>query len=94
MGNFEFFYEPFYISLDSAPAFDERFIGYGFTRNTQVSLGKLLMHAQSPVKIRQKAKSFYTDKNEFDTSIKRYTMTKTEQGKIEFLTFGRQSMPG
>merc|ERR1719219_202246 len=33
--NFEFFYEPFYISLDTAPPFDERFIGYGFTRNTQ-----------------------------------------------------------
>ena len=39
--NFEFFYEPFYISLDTAPPFDERFIGYGFTRNTQV--GKILM---------------------------------------------------
>ena len=38
--NFEFFYEPFYISLDTAPPFDERFIGYGFTRNTQV--GKIL----------------------------------------------------
>ena len=34
--NFEFFYEPFYISLDIAPKFDERFVGYGFTRNTQV----------------------------------------------------------
>jgi len=32
---FEFFYEPFYVSLDSAPAYDERFEGYGFTRNTQ-----------------------------------------------------------
>lgn len=37
VSNYEFFYEPFYISLDNAPAFDERFIGYGFTRNTQVS---------------------------------------------------------
>ena len=35
---FEFFYEPFYVSLDSAPAYDERFEGYGFTRNTQVML--------------------------------------------------------
>ena len=34
--NYEFFYEPFYVSMDSAPPFDERFIGYGFTRNTQV----------------------------------------------------------
>ena len=33
---FEFFYEPFYVSLDTAPRYDERFVGYGFTRNTQV----------------------------------------------------------
>ena len=33
---FEFFYEPFYVSLDSGPEYDERFLGYGFTRNTQV----------------------------------------------------------
>jgi len=33
--NYEFFYEPFYVSLDTAPAYDERFVGYGFTRNTQ-----------------------------------------------------------
>ena len=35
--NYEFFYEPFYVSLDTAPTYDERFVGYGFTRNTQVS---------------------------------------------------------
>lgn len=34
--NFEFFYEPFYISRDDVPMHDERFLGYGFTRNTQV----------------------------------------------------------
>ena len=34
--NFEFFYEPFYVSLDTVPRYDERFVGYGFTRNTQV----------------------------------------------------------
>ena len=34
--NFEFFYEPFYVAKDTAPAHDERFMGYGFTRNTQV----------------------------------------------------------
>ncbi|EDW53932.1 GM18308 [Drosophila sechellia] len=34
--NFEFLYEPFYISVDNAPAHDERFLGYGFTRNSQV----------------------------------------------------------
>ena len=35
VSQFEFFYEPFYVSLDSAPEYDERFEGYGFTRNTQ-----------------------------------------------------------
>lgn len=35
--NFEFLYEPFYVAPDTAPAHDERFIGYGYTRNTQVS---------------------------------------------------------
>uniref|UniRef100_T1JA84 Beta-1,4-glucuronyltransferase 1 n=1 Tax=Strigamia maritima TaxID=126957 RepID=T1JA84_STRMM len=34
--NYEFFYEPFYVSKDSVPPHDERFVGYGFTRNTQV----------------------------------------------------------
>lgn len=34
--NFEFLYEPFYIARDIAPAHDERFMGYGYTRNTQV----------------------------------------------------------
>ncbi|XP_037968221.2 beta-1,4-glucuronyltransferase 1 [Plutella xylostella] len=33
--NFELFYEPFYLAPDSVPAHDERFLGYGFTRNTQ-----------------------------------------------------------
>lgn len=34
--NFEFFYEPFYVASDLVPPHDERFLGYGFTRNTQV----------------------------------------------------------
>lgn len=34
--NYEFFYEPFYVSRDTVPPHDERFIGYGYTRNTQV----------------------------------------------------------
>lgn len=34
--NFEFLYEPFYVATDTVPPHDERFIGYGFTRNTQV----------------------------------------------------------
>ncbi|XP_069696973.1 beta-1,4-glucuronyltransferase 1-like isoform X3 [Periplaneta americana] len=33
--NFEFLYEPFYVAPDTVPAHDERFIGYGYTRNTQ-----------------------------------------------------------
>ncbi|XP_072756309.1 beta-1,4-glucuronyltransferase 1 isoform X1 [Anoplolepis gracilipes] len=34
--NFEFLYEPFYVAKDIAPSHDERFMGYGYTRNTQV----------------------------------------------------------
>jgi hypothetical protein len=34
--NYEFYYEPFYVAIDSAPEYSERFLGYGFTRNTQV----------------------------------------------------------
>jgi N-acetyllactosaminide beta-1,3-N-acetylglucosaminyltransferase len=35
----QFLYEPFYAAGDNAnnPPHDERFIGYGYTRNTQVS---------------------------------------------------------
>ncbi|CAG0916936.1 unnamed protein product [Notodromas monacha] len=36
-----FFYEPFYVSKDIVPVHDERYIGYGFTRNTQVLETKL-----------------------------------------------------
>lgn len=36
--NFELLYEPFYVAPDTVPAHDERFLGYGFTRNTQVRL--------------------------------------------------------
>lgn len=38
ISNYEFFYEPFYIARANVPLHDERFIGYGFTRNTQVGL--------------------------------------------------------
>ncbi|XP_049792420.1 beta-1,4-glucuronyltransferase 1 [Schistocerca nitens] len=34
--NFEFLYEPFYVAPATAPPHDERFMGYGYTRNTQV----------------------------------------------------------
>lgn len=34
--NFEFLYEPFYVAGDEVPPHDERFIGYGYTRNSQV----------------------------------------------------------
>ncbi|KAK8767138.1 hypothetical protein V5799_006072 [Amblyomma americanum] len=33
---YEFFYEPFYVAGKEVPRYDERFVGYGFTRNTQV----------------------------------------------------------
>ncbi|KAK3880730.1 hypothetical protein Pcinc_014791, partial [Petrolisthes cinctipes] len=36
VSNFEFFYEPFYVARDDVAPHDERFLGYGFTRNTQV----------------------------------------------------------
>lgn len=44
--NFEFLYEPFYVATDLVPLHDERFLGYGFTRNTQVinSNSKLLFY--------------------------------------------------
>lgn len=41
--NYEFFYEPFYVALDNAPPHDERFVGYGFTRNSQVGITKKLI---------------------------------------------------
>lgn len=31
-------YEPFYVSSDDILSYDERFLGYGFTRHSQVSL--------------------------------------------------------
>lgn len=34
--NFEFLYEPFYVAPDTVPPHDERFLGYGYTRNSQV----------------------------------------------------------
>ncbi len=34
--DFKFYYEPFYVSSDDVPKHDERFLGYGYTRNTQV----------------------------------------------------------
>ncbi|VVC38247.1 Hypothetical protein CINCED_3A014207 [Cinara cedri] len=33
---YQLYYEPFYISLNNVPSYDERFIGYGYTRNSQV----------------------------------------------------------
>ncbi|GAB6021490.1 hypothetical protein CHUAL_004096 [Chamberlinius hualienensis] len=34
--DYKFLFEPFYVALDTVPPHDERFVGYGFTRNTQV----------------------------------------------------------
>lgn len=35
---YRFWYEPVFVARHSAPKFDERYVGYGMTRNTQVSL--------------------------------------------------------
>jgi hypothetical protein len=35
-------YEPFYISSDTIPLFKERFLGYGFTRSSQVKNGLMI----------------------------------------------------
>ena len=35
--SWEEYWEPIYIADSNVPEFDERFVGYGFTRNTQVS---------------------------------------------------------
>ncbi|XP_046990588.1 beta-1,4-glucuronyltransferase 1-like [Schistocerca americana] len=35
-GKYSFWYEPIYVAQTSAPLYDERFIGYGLTRNTQI----------------------------------------------------------
>lgn len=50
--NFEFFYEPFYVARDDTPTHDERFLGYGFTRNTQVYemfVSGYTFHVLSPI---------------------------------------------
>lgn len=39
--NFEFLYEPFYVAKDIVPPHDERFMGYGYTRNTQVDFSMI-----------------------------------------------------
>ena len=36
MTNYLFKYEPLYVARAENPVFDERFIGFGMTRNTQV----------------------------------------------------------
>lgn len=39
-------YEPFYVSADEIPAFDERFLGYDFDRSSQVLCNRVLNMAQ------------------------------------------------
>lgn len=46
--NFEFLYEPFYVANDVVPPHDERFVGYGYTRNTQVR--RVFKHSEKFVK--------------------------------------------
>ena len=36
VAGFEFYYEPIYVARADTPPFDEMFVGYGMTRNTQV----------------------------------------------------------
>ncbi|XP_060842012.1 beta-1,4-glucuronyltransferase 1-like [Rhopalosiphum padi] len=36
VSKYQLYYEPFYVSLNNVPSYDERFIGYGYTRNSQV----------------------------------------------------------
>ena len=38
MENYIFKYEPLYVARADTPQFDERFIGFGMTRNTQVNI--------------------------------------------------------
>ena len=40
--NYKFSYEPIYVSRGDTPAFDERFVGFGNTRNSQVRLCEML----------------------------------------------------
>lgn len=42
--DFEFLYEPFYVAKDIVPPHDERFMGYGYTRNTQVIIIVILVN--------------------------------------------------
>ena len=37
-----FKYEPLYVARAETPIFDERFIGFGMTRNTQVKIKNLM----------------------------------------------------
>lgn len=61
--NFEFLYEPFYVSKDTAPVHDERFVGYGYTRNTQVRSANLPIWSDLDLKvnIKQERGSWQTD---------------------------------
>ncbi|XP_050443420.1 beta-1,4-glucuronyltransferase 1-like [Adelges cooleyi] len=36
VSKYQLYYEPFYVSLNNVPSYEERFIGYGYTRNSQV----------------------------------------------------------
>ena len=41
---YRFMYEPIFVARTNAPQYDEMFIGYGMTRNTQVSMTKEKSH--------------------------------------------------
>ena len=45
-----FKYEPLYVARAETPQFDERFIGFGMTRNTQVNLSNSDVNIRSEIK--------------------------------------------
>ena len=40
-----FKYEPLYVARADTPPFDERFVGFGMTRNTQVGVTIITLHS-------------------------------------------------
>lgn len=57
--NFEFLYEPFYVAKDIVPPHDERFMGYGYTRNTQVKPFKFYSNLIQYVTLQDKRDIIY-----------------------------------
>ena len=43
---YQLLYEPIYVSRGNTPAFDERFVGFGYDRNSQVRTRETLQYRQ------------------------------------------------